>query len=153
MYILRAAERIGGGQPVRELRPKPMWKPEDIHILIVDDVMSARRVVKRQLERFGYKSFSEGNHGGEALEVLKKEKINLIISDWSMPQFNGIDLLNAVRADAFHKSIPFIMITSTADREDIVDAVKRGVSDYIVKPFTTELLGEKVKLVLDKSGK
>jgi len=85
--------------------------------------------------------------GSTALKELKKEKYDLILSDWNMPEMAGIDLLNAIRADDELKAIPFVMITAEAQKDNIVGAVKAGVNSYVVKPFTAETINEKLKKV------
>ena len=113
-------------------------------ILVVDDFATMRRIVKNILTQLGYKSIIEADDGTTALEVLKKEKIGLIISDWNMPKMTGLDLLKEVRGNADLAEIPFIMVTAEAQQDNIILAVKAKVSQYIVKPFTADTLGEKI---------
>lgn len=116
-------------------------------ILVVDDFATMRRIVKNILTQLGYKLIIEADDGTSALEILKNEKVDLIISDWNMPKMTGLDLLKAVRADVKMASTPFIMVTAEAQQDNIILAVKAKVSQYIVKPFTAETLGEKINKV------
>jgi two-component system chemotaxis response regulator CheY len=117
---------------------------KNMKILVVDDFATMRRIVKNILTQLGYKSIIEADDGTTALEVLKKEKIGLIISDWNMPKMTGLDLLKEVRGNADLAEIPFIMVTAEAQQDSIILAVKAKVSQYIVKPFTADTLGEKI---------
>jgi len=119
-----------------------------IKVLIVDDFATMRRIVKNILTQLGYKSIIEADDGTTALNVLKQEKIGLIISDWNMPKMTGLDLLKNVRANPDWAGIPFIMVTAEAQQDNIILAVKAKVSQYIVKPFTADTLGEKINKVL-----
>ena len=116
-------------------------------VLVVDDFATMRRIVKNILTQLGYKSIVEADDGTTALAILKQEKIDLIISDWNMPKMTGLDLLKNVRADPNMATTPFIMVTAEAQQDNIILAVKAKVSQYIVKPFTADTLGEKIKKV------
>lgn len=120
-------------------------------ILIVDDLPSVRKVVARLLQKAGFAKTIEARDGNEALEKLRSEKIDVIISDWDMPHKNGLELLREMKQIDELKTLPFIMITSTADREDVVDALKSGVSDYVTKPFDVNALAEKIKHVIKQN--
>ena len=113
-------------------------------VLVVDDFATMRRIVKNILTQLGYKNLVEADDGTTALEVLKSEKIDMIISDWNMPKMTGLDLLKTVRADANMADLPFIMVTAEAQQDNIILAVKAKVSQYIVKPFTADTLSEKI---------
>ena len=116
-------------------------------VLVVDDFATMRRIVKGVLKQLGFSDIIEAEDGSLALEELKKEKVGLIVSDWNMPNMTGLDLLKAVRGDDSLKSIPFIMVTAEGQKENVVEAVKSGVSNYIVKPFTPETFNEKLQKV------
>ncbi len=118
-----------------------------MRILIVDDFATMRRIVKNILKQLGYTNFVEAQDGREALKILKSQPVDFIVSDWNMPNMTGLELLKAVRADENLKDIPFLMVTAEALKENIVDAVKAGVSNYIVKPFTAETLSEKIEKI------
>lgn len=119
----------------------------NMKILVVDDFATMRRIVKNILTQLGYKNIIEADDGTTALNVLKSEKIELIVSDWNMPKMTGLDLLKAVRADASMANTPFIMVTAEAQQDNIILAVKAKVSQYIVKPFTAETLAEKLQKI------
>jgi two-component system chemotaxis response regulator CheY len=118
-----------------------------LKILVVDDFATMRRIVKNILTQIGYKNIIEADDGTTALNVLKSEKIDLIISDWNMPKMTGLDLLKAVRSDSSMADTPFIMVTAEAQQDNIILAVKARVSQYIVKPFTAETLSEKLEKI------
>ncbi|MEJ2033098.1 MAG: response regulator [Deltaproteobacteria bacterium] len=119
----------------------------DIKILIVDDFATMRRIVKNILLQLGYRNIVEADDGTTALDMLKNEKIDLIISDWNMPKMTGLDLLKTVRSNDATASLPFIMVTAEAQQHNIMQAVKAKVSQYIVKPFTAEIMQEKLNKV------
>lgn len=119
-----------------------------IKVLVVDDFATMRRIVKGVLKQLGFVNIIEAEDGSAALTELKKEKIGLIVSDWNMPNMSGLDLLKAVRGDEQFKRIPFIMVTAEGQKENVIEAVKSGVSNYIVKPFTPETFGEKLQKVI-----
>ena len=119
-------------------------------ILVVDDFSTMRRIVKNILRQLDFTNIVEADDGSTALDVLQKEKINMIVSDWNMPKMTGLELLKVVRADDALKDIPFLMVTAEAQQENIIEAVKSGVSNYIVKPFTAETLGQKIKQIFNK---
>ena len=119
----------------------------NMKVLIVDDFATMRRIVKNILTQLGYKNIVEADDGTSALDVLQNEKVDLIISDWNMPKMTGLELLQKVREDGDLKDTPFIMVTAEAQQDNIILAVKAKVSQYIVKPFTAETLGEKIDKV------
>ena len=116
----------------------------NMKVLVVDDFATMRRIVKNILTQLGFKNITEADDGTSALDVLKSQKIDLIISDWNMPKMTGLDLLKAVRGDAGMADTPFIMVTAEAQQDNIILAVKAKVSQYIVKPFTADTLSEKL---------
>jgi two-component system chemotaxis response regulator CheY len=120
-----------------------------IKVLVVDDFATMRRIVKGVLKQLGFSDIVEAEDGSVALEELRKEKFGLIVSDWNMPNMTGLDLLRAVRESNDLKSIPFIMVTAEGQKENVVEAVKSGVSNYIVKPFTPETFNEKLQKVFN----
>ena len=119
----------------------------NMKVLIVDDFSTMRRILRNILKQIGFTNITEADDGSTALKELKKEKYDLILSDWNMPEMPGIDLLNAIRADDELKGIPFVMITAEAQKDNIVGAVKAGVNSYVVKPFTADTINEKLKKV------
>ncbi|MCX5919362.1 MAG: response regulator [Deltaproteobacteria bacterium] len=120
-----------------------------LNILVVDDFATMRQIVRKALKQLGYNHVFEADDGTSALEVLKKEKIQFIIADWNMPQMPGIELLKTVRSNEEWKGLPFLMITAEGQRGYVLEAVKHKVSNYIVKPFTPEVLKEKINKILE----
>ncbi len=119
----------------------------NMEVLIVDDFATMRRIMKNILTQIGFSNIYEAGDGKSALKVLKNQKIDLIMCDWNMPVMTGLDLLNAVRADAELKAIPFVMVTAEAQKENIIQAVQAGVNNYVVKPFTAETITQKLEKV------
>lgn len=119
----------------------------DMKVLVVDDFATMRRIVKNILTQLGFKNIVEADDGSTAVDLLKTQKVDLIISDWNMPKMTGLELLKHVRADADMADVPFVMVTAEAQQDNIILAVKAKVSQYIVKPFTAETLGEKLEKV------
>ncbi len=120
-----------------------------IKILVVDDFATMRRIMKNILKQLGYVNISEADDGTTALEELTKSKYDLIISDWNMPKMTGLELLKRVRADDTYKEVPFLMVTAEAQKQNVIEAVQAGVSNYVVKPFTAEAIAEKLDKILD----
>lgn len=116
-------------------------------VLIVDDFATMRRILKNIMKQIGFSDITEAENGKDALKTLKSEQVGLVLCDWNMPEMAGIEVLNAVRADEALKSTPFIMVTAEAQKENILEAVKAGVSSYIVKPFTADTIEEKLQKV------
>lgn len=122
---------------------------KNIKILIVDDFATMRKVIRNILKQLSYENIVEAEDGMVALKVLKSQKIDFVICDWNMPNMTGLELLKAVRADSDLSATPFLMVTAEALQENVVAAVKAGVSNYIVKPFTAEILNEKISKILE----
>jgi two-component system chemotaxis response regulator CheY len=114
-------------------------------VLIVDDFSTMRRIIKTSLNQIGFSNIIEADDGKNALAKLQSQPVKLIISDWNMPNMMGIDLLRACKADANLKDIPFVMVTAEGCKDNVLEAVKNGVANYIVKPFTAETLQQKLK--------
>lgn len=120
----------------------------NMKILLIDDFATMRRIIKNLLKDIGYTKVEEANDGDVALEMLNQEPFDFVISDWNMPNMTGIDLLKAVRADDKLKDLPFLMVTAEAKPENVTEALNAGVSNYIVKPFTSVTLKEKIDKIL-----
>lgn len=116
----------------------------NMRILVVDDFSTMRRIIKNILRQLGYNNIVEADDGSTAWDILNKDKIDFIISDWNMPTMSGIELLKKVRASEEFADLPFLMVTAEAQQENIIEAVQAKVSNYIVKPFTAETLGQKI---------
>ncbi|THB67555.1 MAG: response regulator [Desulfovibrio sp.] len=117
-------------------------------ILIVDDARVARQIVKNMLEESGFTDIIEAENGDKALELLSKEKVDCVLSDWNMPKMNGLELLRKIRATPGMTALPFIMVTAERMEENIVQAVQEGVSGYIKKPFGGKELQTKIRQAL-----
>ena len=121
---------------------------KNLKILIVDDFATMRKVIRNLLKQGGYENIVEAEDGAAALKILKSQPVDFIISDWNMPNMSGLELLKAVRGDDELKALPFLMVTAEALKDNVVAAVKAGVSNYIVKPFTAEVLNEKIEKIV-----
>lgn len=119
-------------------------------VLIVDDYATMLRIVKNLLKQIGFENVDEATDGGAALHMMKLKKYGLVISDWNMQPVTGIEFLRNVRADADLKATPFIMVTAESKTDNVVEAKNAGVSNYIVKPFSSEILKGKIESVLGK---
>jgi two-component system chemotaxis response regulator CheY len=119
----------------------------DMDVLIVDDASAMRRIVRRLLTELGFKNLREAENGQVALEELKRKRADFVVSNWSMPVMNGIELLRAIRADENLNSIRVLIVTSEAKQQSILEVVQAGVSDYIVKPFNAATLQEKLNKI------
>lgn len=116
----------------------------NMKILVVDDMVTMRRIVKNILKQLGFANVEEAENGQEALQKLQADSYGFVVSDWNMPVMTGIDMLRAIRADEKLKTTPVLMVTAEAQQSNLVEAVQAGVSNYIVKPFTAEILQEKI---------
>ena len=125
----------------------------NMKILVVDDFPTMRRIIKTLLKQNGFENLVEAEDGIKAYKALKEESdVEMIVSDWNMPNMTGLELLKTVRADPDFKHLPFLMVTAEAEKENIIEAVKAGVSNYVVKPFNGETLKGKLKKVFDAHG-
>lgn len=124
-----------------------------MRILVVDDFSTMRRIVRNLLKDLGYTNADEAEDGVKALQKLKNERFDFVVSDWNMPSMTGIDLLRAIRGDANLKHLPVLMITAEARRENIIEAAQAGANGYIVKPFTAATLDEKIEKVVKNLAK
>ena len=124
-----------------------MQADPSMKIMVVDDMSTMRRIVKNLLKQLGFANVEEAENGQEALIKLRADKFGFVVSDWNMPVMSGIQLLRAIRADEALKSIPVLMVTAEAQKENIIEAVQAGVSNYVVKPFTAEALQEKINKI------
>lgn len=122
-----------------------------LKVLVVDDFPTMRRIVKNLLKQLGFENIDEAEDGAQALNKLKGGNYGLVVSDWNMPNMEGIDLLRNVRKEAAPlKDVPFLMVTAEAEKEKVIEAIKAGVDNYVVKPFTAEILKEKLEKIADK---
>ena len=116
-------------------------------VLVVADSVVIRQIIKKNLKELGFTDLMEAENGAAGLKKAGEESIDLIVSGWNMPNMTGLEFLKAVRADAGLKRIAFIMVTSEADKEKIMEAVQAGVDQYLVKPFNAMQLEEKIKAI------
>lgn len=119
-----------------------------MRVLIVDDSATIRRIIRSNLKFAGYDDAVEAGNGVEGLSCLAAHPIGLVITDWNMPEMNGIEFAKAIRSQDQFKSLPILMITTVAERENIMLALSAGVSNYIVKPFDAETLKKKLEQIL-----
>ena len=118
-------------------------------IITIDDSSTMRRIIKNTLSRIGYgEDILEAENGKQALDILSKNKVDLIITDWNMPIMDGLTFVKLIRSKREWNDTPIIMVTTESAKEDIIEALKAGVNNYIVKPFTPEVLKEKIGVVM-----
>ncbi len=127
-----------------------MPDPSKIKFLVVDDFSTMRRIVRNLLKELGYTNADEAEDGAIALQKLKIGGFDFVVSDWNMPNMDGLQLLQAIRADATLKHLPVLMITAEAKKENIIAAAQSGAHGYIVKPFTAATLNEKLIKIFAK---
>ncbi len=121
----------------------------DLKFLIVDDSVTMRRIVANSLRNLGYNNFVEAKDGQDALSVLKSDStINFVITDWNMPVLSGLELTKSIRSDDALSSLPVLMVTTRGVKDDIIEALQARVNNYIVKPFTPQVLKEKIEQIL-----
>lgn len=113
-------------------------------ILVVDDFATMRRIIRNILRQLGYDEVDEADSGNTALAKLRAGKFDFVITDWNMPNMDGLELVKILRADETLRKMPVLMVAAEAMKENIVEAVKAGVNDYVVKPFTPEVMKEKI---------
>ncbi|WP_295052686.1 chemotaxis response regulator CheY [Sulfuricurvum sp.] len=122
-------------------------------LLVVDDSSTMRRIIKNTLSRLGYEDVLEGEDGVQGWAVLNENPdMGMLITDWNMPEMNGLELVKKVRADARFADLPIIMVTTEGGKAEVITALKAGVNNYIVKPFTPQVLKEKLSAVLGTEG-
>ena len=117
---------------------------QDTRFLVVDDFSTMRRILRNLLKELGFVNVQEAADGVVALEKLKAEPFDFVISDWNMPNMNGIELLQAIRADVMLRHLPVLMVTAEAKRENVIMAAEAGANGFVVKPFTAATLDEKL---------
>ena len=125
-----------------------MTVDKSLNILIVDDYKTMLRIVRNLLKQLGFENVDEAMDGSTALVKLREKNYGLVISDWNMEPMTGLQLLKEVRADARLKAMPFLMITAESKTENVIEAKKAGVNNYIVKPFNADTLKSKLQAVL-----
>jgi len=125
----------------------------NIKILVVDDFSTMRRIVKNVLKQLGFENLDEAEDGVQALSKLRSGGYSFVVSDWNMPNMDGLELLKEVRKDPALKDLPILMVTAEAEKDKVVTAIQAGVNNYVVKPFTAEVFKEKMDRVFEKLEK
>jgi len=118
--------------------------------LIVDDSSTMRRIIINTLNKLGFDQTVEAANGREGIERLEADAADVVITDWNMPEMSGLEFLRQIRAQDRTRDLPVLMVTTNAAKDDIVEALRAGVSNYVVKPFTTDTFKEKIDAVLGK---
>ena len=119
----------------------------NLKFLVVDDFATMRRIIRNLLKELGFNNVDEAEDGVNALQKLRNDHFDFVVSDWNMPNMTGIDLLRSIRADENLKGLPVLMVTAEAKKENIIAAAQAGASGYVVKPFTAATLDEKLKKI------
>jgi len=120
---------------------------KNLRFLVVDDFSTMRRIVRNLLKELGFANVDEAEDGAVALQKLKTTEFDFVISDWNMPNMDGLTLLQTIRADETLKKLPVLMVTAEAKKENIVAAAQAGANGYVVKPFTAATLDEKLNKI------
>lgn len=123
-----------------------------IKILVVDDFPTMRRIIRNLLKDLGFENVDEAEDGAQALEKLRNSTFEFIVSDWNMPNMDGLELLKTVRADPELSKLPVLMVTAEAKKENIIAAAQAGANGYVVKPFTAATLEEKLNKIFEQLG-
>lgn len=122
-------------------------------ILVVDDFSTMRRIVKNILKQLGYENIDEAEDGAQAYSKLQAGDYDFVVSDWNMPNMDGLELLKKIRSDERLKALPVLMVTAEAEKDKVITAIQAGVNNYVVKPFTAEVLKEKMDRVFERLAK
>jgi two-component system chemotaxis response regulator CheY len=126
--------------------------PSKIKFLVVDDFSTMRRIVRNLLKELGFTNVEEAEDGAAAWQKLQQGGYDFVVTDWNMPNMDGLTLLQTIRSHPATKSLPVLMITAEAKKENIIAAAQAGASGYIVKPFTAATLNEKLNKIFEKLG-
>jgi two-component system, chemotaxis family, chemotaxis protein CheY len=126
---------------------------KNMRILVVDDFPTMRRIVRNLLKELGFSNVDEAEDGAAGLAKLKAGGFEFVVSDWNMPNMDGLTMLKEIRADASISNLPVLMVTAEAKKENIIAAAQAGANGYVVKPFTAATLDEKLNKILEKMAK
>lgn len=118
-------------------------------VLFVEDSLTMRRIIANSLKQVGFDNIIEAENGADAMEKLAGQAIDLVVTDWNMPEMNGAELVQVLRSLPQYQEVPIVMVTTRGMQEDVITAMKLGVNGYIIKPFTPDVLGEKIKSVMN----
>jgi two-component system chemotaxis response regulator CheY len=121
-------------------------------VLVVDDFATMRKIVRNILKQIGFENIIEAEDGSVALRMIKNEQVGLVVTDWNMPNMSGLGLLTELRANPNTAKLPVLMVTAEGLKENVMEAVKAGVNNYVVKPFTAEVLQEKIENIFKKQA-
>lgn len=121
-----------------------------IKVLVADDFATMRKIIRNILKQIGFENILEAEDGHAALQVLKNEEVGLVVTDWNMPNLSGIELLRQIRQNPKTAKVPVLMVTAEGLKENVLEAVKAGVNNYVVKPFTAEVFQEKIEAIFKK---
>lgn len=124
-----------------------------MRILVVDDFATMRRINKNILKQIGFENVEEAEDGVEAMAKLQRGGYGFVVSDWNMPNLDGLGLLKKIRADPALKDLPVMLVTAEAEKDMVVEAIQAGVNNYVVKPFTAEIFKSKMDKVFEKLDK
>jgi two-component system, chemotaxis family, chemotaxis protein CheY len=119
-----------------------------MRFLVVDDSTTMRRIIINTLHKIGYAECAEASNGREGVEQLATKGADMVITDWNMPEMSGIDFIRSIRANPATKDLPVLMVTTNAAKDDIVEALRAGINSYVVKPFTPEVIKQKIEAML-----
>lgn len=125
---------------------------KNMSFLVVDDFPTMRRIVRSLLKELGFTNVDEAEDGQDALNKMRAGKFDFIVSDWNMPNLDGLEMLKEMRQDDALKSLPVLMVTAEAKKENIIAAAQAGANGYVVKPFTAATLEEKLNKIFEKLG-
>ena len=125
---------------------------KNLRFLVIDDFATMRRIVRNLLQDLGFKNVEEAEDGQDALTKLRASTFDFVITDWNMPNLDGLQLLSEMRKDDALKAIPVLMVTAEAKKENIIAAAQAGANGYVVKPFTAATLEEKLNKIFEKLG-
>ncbi|QLK62422.1 chemotaxis protein CheY [Enterobacteriaceae bacterium Kacie_13] len=125
---------------------------KNLRFLVIDDFATMRRIVRNLLQDLGFKNVEEAEDGQDALTKLRASSFDFVISDWNMPNLDGLQLLTEMRKDDNLKALPVLMVTAEAKKENIIAAAQAGANGYVVKPFTAATLEEKLNKIFEKLG-
>ncbi len=126
-----------------------MFDP-NMKILVVDDFSTMRKIVRNVLKQLGYSNIEEAEDGAQAYSKLKEGSFQFVVSDWNMPNLDGLEMLKKIRSDPDLKDLPVLMVTAEAEKDKVIAAIKAGVNNYIVKPFTAETLKQKMEQIYER---
>jgi two-component system chemotaxis response regulator CheY len=143
-------DKVSPNENGTEGTPMPDMK---MKILVIDDFSTMRRIVKNVLKQIGFDNIEEAEDGAQAFAKLKNGGFGFVVSDWNMPNMDGLELLKAVRKDPVLKDLPILMVTAEAEKEKVITAIQAGVNNYVVKPFTAETFKEKMDRIFEKLEK